>query len=274
MAAMHDGALQTSAKSSTQENYQEAYHYHISCAAALLNERLSRSSFNIAADRNAIWTTAAVLSSLASFAREAYNPELAWPLCPSSSSSLDWMDMHKGISVIYRLVSPVGPGGMFHDLIADPNHSFLVNKWIEDKRDGIEGIPPQFVTLCGLTPASNVHNSPYHATVRALAAIWDMECTPLTGFRFITFISLLQPEMKALLVQKDPRALVLLAYWYTKIFNLHFWWHQRAVIECAAICIYLKRYHYLDPLVMDMLQYPLSRLDELNTGIPALKPLF
>lgn len=267
---MHDGSCQGLADSSFAENSRQLYYYHNSCAAALFNERLSKPAFK-AVDRNAIWMTASLLGNMASFSIESYDPELSWPLSSFSTSSLDWMGMHRGMAVIDNLCAPCEPGGMFHELLQHPTYNFLKNKWIVDNRDGVEGIPLQFVTLCDLTPASNAQNCPYYASVRALAQIWDMESTRYTAFRFLSFISLMSSEMKALLVRKDARALLILAYWYTKMFHVHCWWHQRAVVGCAAICIYLKRYHYSDALIMDMLQYPLSKLGEIDTGIPAWK---
>ena len=207
-----------------------------------------------------------------SFSMEPRDHGLAWPLS-SSTSSLDWLDMHKGMAVLSNLCAPSDPGGIFYELNQHPAYSILKNKWVVDDRDGVDGIPSQFVTLCDLSPASNARNCPYHASVRALAQIWDMESTVYTAFRFLTFISLMPSEMKALLASKDARALLMLAYWYTKMFHVHYWWHQRAVVGCAAICIYLMRHHYSDPLIMDMLHYPLSKLGGIDAGVSALKML-
>ncbi|OKL57879.1 hypothetical protein UA08_06709 [Talaromyces atroroseus] len=260
MAAMHDGSLQVSREPSSTNNSQATQYYHHSCAAALFNHRLSR-SVDKPADHNAIWATASMLGNMASFSIKTYDPELAWPMAPSTDSSLGWMEMHKGVYTVYKMASPGDPGGMFHAIINDPQYTFLKNKWDEDTREGTEDIPPQFVALCDLDPSSNAQNNPYHATVRGLAAIWDMECTQDTALRFISIISLMRPEMSALLMQKDARALLLLAYWFTKMFHVHWWFQQRCFVECAAICMYLKRYYHSDPLIMDMVQYPLSRLE-------------
>lgn len=272
MAALQDGSSQLLTGATCSTNSRQQYHYHSQCAAALFNDRLSKPAFK-AADRNAIWTTACLLGNMTSFLIESYDPETSWPLSSSSPSPFDWLDMHRGMAILFKICAPDQPGGLFHSLLQDPTYTILKDKWIVDNRDGIEGIPWQFVTLCGLTSSSNSQNSPYHASVRSLAQIWDMESTPHTAFRFLTFISLMSPEMKTLLVQKDARAMLILAYWYSKMFHVHYWLHRRAVVGCAAICIYLKRYHSSDYLMMDMLQYLLSKLREFDTGMPALKEL-
>lgn len=269
MAAMHDGYL---GANRAESNSREAYYYHNSCAAALFNHKLSSGTFTTA-DRDAIWTTACLLSNMSSFVIEADNPEQSWPLSQSSSSTLEWLEMQRGMKAIYQLCSITEPGGMFYELLQHPKYSFLQYKWVEDTRDGIEDILPEFVTLCSLTPLSNAQNSPYHLAVRALSAIWDMECTQYTVFRFLSFASLMRSEMKELLMKKDAPALVILAYWYTKIFRVHRWWHNRAVVECAAICIYLRRYHYSNSFIMHMLKFPLSKLEDFAPGITASKSL-
>lgn len=265
---MQDGSSELLAGTSCSEISRQQYHYHSQCAAALFNERLSKPAFKTT-DRNAIWTTACLLGNMSSFSIESSDPEMSWPLSPSADSSLDWLDMHKGMAVFYNLCAPQEPGGIFHDLLHRPAYNVLKDKWVVDNRDGVEGILSRFANLCDLNPASNRQNSPYHFSLRLLTQIWDMESTRLTAFRFLTFISLMPPEMKALLTQKDARAMLILAYWYTKMFHVHYWLHQRAVVGCAAICIYLQRYHYWDPLIMDMLQYPLSKLAEFDTRTSA-----
>jgi hypothetical protein len=272
MAALQEGSSQLIADAICLENSRQQYHYHSQCAAALFNERLSKPAFK-AIDRNAIWTTACLLGNMTSLLVESHDPVIPWPLSLSSDSSFDWLDMHRGMTIIYKICAPDEPGGLFHSLLQNPAYTFLKHKWTVDSRDGVEGIPSQFVDLCGLTPSSNAQNSPYHASIRLLAQIWDIESTHHTAFRFLTFISLMPPDMKTLLVQKDAPAMVILAYWYSKMFHVHYWLHRRAVVGCAAICIYLKRYHSSDYLIMDMLQYPLSKLGEFYTGIPELKKL-
>lgn len=269
---MQDGYSKLLAGTGCSEITRQQYHYHSQCATALFNERLSK-PVSRTTDRNAIWTTACLLGNMTSFAIESSDPEMSWPLSPSADSSFDWLNMHKGMAVFYNLCAPQEPGGIFHDLLRHPAYNVLKDKWAVDSRDGVEGILSQFANLCDLSPVSNRQNSPYHFSLRLLTQIWDIESTPHTAFRFLTFISLMPADMKALLMQKDPRAMIILAYWYTKIFHVHYWLHQRAVVECAAICIYLKRYYSWDPQIMDMVQYPLSKLSAFDGRISALEPL-
>jgi hypothetical protein len=247
----------------------ETQYYHLGRAAALFKERLTKPSIKTA-DRNAIWTTASLLNHMSSSALKTWDPEKSWPLAASPDPHLDWFNMSQGLLTIYKLASPAEPGGLFHDVFAKPGvpgRDVLKNKWEQDSREGIDGIPFSFISLCELNVSSNAENNPYHAAVRALIEIWDMEPNKYTVFRFMSFISLLRPEMKDLLQQKDPRALLILAYWYTKMFHLHWWVHQRSVVECTAICVYLERYYSSDGLLMDMLKCPFSRLERFRRGM-------
>lgn len=247
----------------------ETQYYHLGRAAALFKDRLTKQDIQTA-DRNAIWTTASLLNHMSSSALNTWDPEQSWPLATMSDPHLEWFNMSRGLFTIYQISSPIEPGGLFHGLLHKPEHEYLIHKWKQDSREGIDGIPFSFISLCELNVSSNAENNPYHAAVRALIEIWDMEHNKYTAFRFMSFISLLRPEMKDLLQQKEPRALLILAYWYTKMFDLHWWLHQRSVVECTAICVYLARYHSSDRLLMDMLQCPLSRLEEFRRGM-ALK---
>ncbi len=75
--------------------------------------------------------------------------------------------------------------------------------------------------------------------------------------RFFAFFSQIDPALDQLLADKDPGALLLLAYWYAKVIPFEGWFlGKRALIECRAICIYLERYHGDLPNLQDALAFP------------------
>ena len=59
---------------------------------------------------------------------------------------------------------------------------------------------------------------------------------------FLIFISDPQPVYKSLLERKDPRALLIFAWWNAKVSQAgEYWWIQRRVVlEGRAICLYLR----------------------------------
>ena len=54
----------------------------------------------------------------------------------------------------------------------------------------------------------------------------------------------MQPVYKSLLERKDPRALLILAWWNAKVCHVEeCWWIQRRIVlEGRAICRYLRRW--------------------------------
>lgn len=73
---------------------------------------------------------------------------------------------------------------------------------------------------------------------------------------FWSFVSNMRPEHKRLLERKDPRTLLLLAYWYAKVCQCQVWWLlRRAAFEYQAICIFLERYRGHEMDIRELLQH-------------------
>ncbi len=123
---------------------------------------------------------------------------------------------------------------------------------------GTEGVPAAFVELCGLDAESD-ENNPYFLAVHTLARLLPLQCDRTKFLTFLCFVTHLHRDFKLLLAGKDPRALVLLAYWYAKVCRGVWWIERRAVIECQAICLFLERFHGDDEKVMGMLGFPRMR---------------
>jgi len=74
---------------------------------------------------------------------------------------------------------------------------------------------------------------------------------------FLTFIGTISPEYMRLLEEKDPRALLLMAYSYAEVSQFGIWWlSRRAILEGEAICIYLKRLDHGYDEIEQLLQLP------------------
>lgn len=120
----------------------------------------------------------------------------------------------------------------------------------------LQGLPSQFINLYGLDATGATHDNPYQIAASALAQTLDTDFYYSTILDSFSFLNDMQPGYKLLLERKDPRALLLLAFWYAKICQSGLWWiHQRAALECRAICIYLERYHRHESEIETLLQY-------------------
>ena len=247
ITAIHDRYLSESPTS--RHTITEVYHW--SQAAALFNQKLSAPVQSF--DCDALWVTAVLLCSTIFSSVDASSPEEAWPLKPSEPSDLEWMRMICGKMVIWNLTNPSRPDGLFNALAV--NHEC----WGPSSTDELEGISPAFVQLYGLENPSTAYNNPYHTAVHALAPLLHIECNQTTVPKFVQFICDLQPNFKDLLEQKDPRALLLMAYWYAKMCQSIWWAVRRARLECQAICLYLERYYLYETAIQEMLYFPKMR---------------
>jgi hypothetical protein len=251
ITATHDRYL--SASTNPRQTVTEVY--HLSRAAALFNRKLSNPIQPH--DRDGLWAGAVLLGTIAFSWIEASTPEEAWPLRPADPSDLEWLRISESKATIWNITNPQRPDSIFHVLKDDFESGYFASNAIP--RCGIEGLPDIFVQLCGLDEASTESSSPYYVALRVLTPLLGVECERATITRFLRFISHMQPVFKRLLELKDPRALLLLAYWYAKVGRAVWWLEWRAVMECRATCLYLERYHAGETAVLELLLFPKIR---------------
>jgi len=227
--------------------------YHWFRAAALLNEKLSAPIQP--SDRDALWGTASIMGIITCSSFEGASPEDAWPLKPPDPSDLGWIRMAHGKSAIWDATDPLRPDSLFSSLGGTCGGGYFPSV----HKVCIEHVPSAFVQLCGLTESSTKENNPYHDPVQSLTALLYIDCDRSTLMEFFSWISIIRSHFKLLLENKDPRALLLLAYWFAKVCRAMWWVERRAVLECQATCIYLERHCADDKAIMDLLQFPKIR---------------
>lgn len=257
LTAVHDRYLNP--QSTVNQNAIETY--HLGKALVLFNEKLSGGIKP--GEGDAVWATAALLG-LVSFAMiDATKPEEAWPLAPPSHTDLEWLAMSDGKKAIWDIANPLRRQSVFHKLSGDFERDYFAA--LKPKpSDGI--LLADFAHLCNLDDPSD--NNPYYEAVHNLIPLLDLECNSSTMMRFISFIGHMNPRFKLLLERKDPRAMLLLAYWYSKVCKSQWWVSRRASLECQAICIYLERHHDDIPNVHELLRFPKIRCGLLDSWPP------
>jgi|ERR1700722_3788389 hypothetical protein len=248
LALMHDRYL--SASPNTKQSTAEAFYWYK--GTALFNSRLSKPIQP--SERDALWITAVLLGAIAFACIEAKMPEEAWPLRPPSSLDLDWLRMCDGKKEVWKIADPLRAGSAFQPLAPEHQKDFLPTYSTVAE---LETLPSELINLNGLDATSTTNNNPYHAATSILAPLMNIECNHSTILKFLSFIRYMHPDYRRLLERKDPRALLLLAYWYAKVSQYQQWWiWQRVVLECQATCIYLERYHGDDTTIQNLLQFP------------------
>ncbi|KAF2803320.1 uncharacterized protein BDZ99DRAFT_453585 [Mytilinidion resinicola] len=227
--------------------------YHMSHTAAQFNKVLSKPLKE--SDRDAVWTTAILLGVSAFAYTDASVPAESWPLKPSDPDDLEWLRMTELKHAIYKLTDPLRYGSMFYQL----RDEYLTSYLSTIPEYGIEGIPETFVDLCELDASSSITSCPYFHSLHMLSQLLRTEYARVTFIKYLAFIMHMTPEYKRLLGLKDPRALVILAYWYGMVVDAMWWLKRRARLECQAVCLYLEKYHSHDTKIMEMLRYPKVR---------------
>ncbi|ESZ93261.1 hypothetical protein SBOR_6361 [Sclerotinia borealis F-4128] len=248
LTACHDRYLTLQVATSSQRTPVEAY--HLSRAASLFNQKLCAPIANH--DKDALWATAALLGVVAVSSIEASSPYEAWPLTPYADTDLYWLRMSESKTVVWELTNPMREDSIFHVLSTEYHNT-------HSKRDehlDLSALPIHFVELFDLNEYSTVANNPYYSTIISLERILHIECDRTAMLSFLGFLTHMSPRYKILLKMKDPRALLLLSYWYGKVWKLVWWVERRAILECQAICICLQRYHADDTLIQEMLSVP------------------
>jgi hypothetical protein len=196
-------------------------------------------------DRDAVWAAASMLGVITFASVEDPTLEDTWPLASSGSAEPEWLKMGQGKAVLASLAQPDRPGSIFHGL-------FSTFPTIEHSLDNV---PSSFIKLYELD-AFPAKSSPYAIPLIHIFAPLSMECPSSSMTVFYAFNSCMQSELGRLVVEKDSRALLLMAYWYSKICMGQWWLRRRALIEGRATCTYLARYCAHDPKIQDLLKVP------------------
>ncbi|KAK4937627.1 hypothetical protein LTR10_021773 [Elasticomyces elasticus] len=119
----------------------------------------------------------------------------------------------------------------------------------------LENVPSGFMDLYELEGVSS-DSSPYAVPVTSIFAPLDMESSSSVIALFYAFKSCMQKEFGHLVVSKDPRALLIMAYWYSKICTGQWWLRRRALMEGRATCMYLERHCARSTTIQELLQAP------------------
>ena len=254
----HDRYLSSDPRKSPSA--QECYHW--SRALSAFNKQLYR--IPQGDEPAALLTIAAALGVLTCYHMEATTPEEAWPLAPSSPSDLTWLKMSDGKKEVFKLTqkSNAEPTPLFRKLTTfytndiDPATSNSRPAKLE------ASLPPMIFRLYDFDPARDADDTddPLKWAANRLAQILATNCGPNTVvLGFLMLIGSMRPDFKELLIQKEPRALLLLAWFFAKVNQLDLWWlSRRSLLEGQAICIYLETMYPNDGDMLKLVEYPKS----------------
>ncbi len=221
-------------------------------------------------DADAMLGTSTLVSGIAFAMIEASTPNQVWPF--GLARQLSWIRIQGGIDLIFQAVRPLGLGSAIRKLFLDmgdderergrdqvqtterPENGL---RWMDKRQVQIEipangGLFDQLVCFCEPDGPSN----PYHEALEALAPLIHLECDAETLLYHLSFITALTPTFKALLENKNHKALLVMSFWYAGLCTYDCWWtQQRSMVECRAICEYLET-HAEDGRILQILRFP------------------
>lgn len=212
---------------------------HFTRGTALFNMKLSGPL--TPSEKDAIWAAATLLGSSTLAGDDALSPEQAWPLRKSSQSDLDWLRMYDGKREIWRIADPTRPNCCLRLLSQEVD---MVHQKMSMAEPGLKQLPGELCRLLGPHGHINLQTNSYRFSANILNNLMAMKSSETSILAFLTFITLMEADFRQLLVDKDPYALILLAYWFAEFSQHHAWFvWRRSILECQAICLYLTRYH-------------------------------
>jgi hypothetical protein len=218
--------------------------------------------------RDALWASAALLGVIQFASIDVRSAEEAWPLKPSDPSDLDWLKMSEGKKAIFALTDPLRPDSAFRKMSI--NHDSLFRPMIEPqdqyKPHAID-LTRDFVDMFDLGPTSTRYDNPYYRPAMILARLLHIKCDGNNILEFFGFMMHMGPELRALLDGKDAKALLLVVYWYAKLYRGQWWLRRRGLLEGQAICMYLDKYYSDNAKLQRMLEWPKAEL-----GLEVLPP--
>ncbi|KKK16535.1 hypothetical protein ARAM_006958 [Aspergillus rambellii] len=200
--------------------------------------------------------SACLLMTVNSFPLEKYNPRQSFVFSENPAPSLNWLFVQSGLSHLLCRAQPWLPRSMWLETFLSSSREN--RDFYQDKRPGRDRLPSALADICGITEHTTEETNPYLWPLRMLTPLLSVEPSLATFSQFTTFMGRLLPEFHDRLIQKDPPALILLAWWLALMYSIDLWWVKtRARSECAAICMYLENSR--DPLVLKLLEFPAQR---------------
>ncbi|KAF2477691.1 uncharacterized protein BDR25DRAFT_275020 [Lindgomyces ingoldianus] len=237
LTLMHDAHLSSDAIMSMRFKTMSLKHWNT--GNVLFQRILSRPIEP--SSRDALWATAALTGALVFSYVENTDMEQSWPLKSPDPHDLDWLKLSDGKKAIWHLTDPLRPDSMFKILVQEHEH-LHVPGWVEE--NDLSLLPKETRRLFNITPSSTVQNNPYHLPALILSRLQDMNPTHDNILNFLYFMGHMSPEFRTLLETKDPRALLLLAWWFKRLETGELWWLKgRASVEGMAIQVWLQRWY-------------------------------
>ncbi|KAK2813656.1 hypothetical protein FQN50_000054 [Emmonsiellopsis sp. PD_5] len=185
------------------------------------------------------------------FFEEDYSPCNSF-VFSSDPSALNWVLMQSGLSHILPKIQPWLQNCIWFVPFMEAYSEYCE---IDTTTPGVEGLHGELAELCEIDEESTAENNPYHSALRTFMSMVDIEVNRTTFIKLMFFLGNLKPSFTRLLQKREPRALLILAFWLGKMCEDPAGWiYPKLHMECLAICMYLDGNQ--DQRITRLLEYP------------------
>lgn len=229
----------------------ESFHgFH---GTALFNSMLFESPEE--SEKDALWACAAMLGALSLAGLNARTAAECWPLREPSAEDLDWLRMSDGKKAVWKLADPLRESSIWRKGLQFNLKERPIPQTARVPQ--MDALYPFLTKLYDFDESAHNDGDPYYTATSIIVRLLPIDPNHSTILYFLSFIGHMDPAYKNLLHQKDPKAMLLLAWWYAKVLDYNVWWmYRRVSLECKAICVYLNNRFMPDSEIGRLLEFP------------------
>ncbi|KAL4799465.1 hypothetical protein BDV19DRAFT_260297 [Aspergillus venezuelensis] len=221
--------------------------------------------------------SACMLMGITSLAPQQFSIQDSW-VFTGRASDLNWLAIQGGLAIILKVAGRYVPGSIWGEPFSH-SHQEECKLFRFEIDKGREGLHPALADLCGITEDTTDQTNLYWYSIKLLTPYLTLPPTEQNAALCATWMGRIEPSFVNMCRVRDPRALVILAWWMGLMCSLSQWqqWVEgRVRQECIAVCIYLEGLG--DEDIMPFLEYPATAAgyvlqhDYATGGIP-LQPI-
>jgi hypothetical protein len=192
-----------------------------------------------------------ILIGMFSFSAESFSPLDSW-VFSDDPFTMNWLSVQGGLRCLLEITHSWLSASIWNEAFQESS----AWEYYDDQRMGREDLDPDLADLCNISNTTTEETNPFHWPLRMLCPLLRIPRHECGASRITNFMGRLLPDFVTLLAAKEPRALLILAYWLALMCSsVHDWWAaSRVKFECQAICMYLEAWG--DSRIIKLLDFP------------------
>ncbi|KAI9372813.1 hypothetical protein BJX61DRAFT_533643 [Aspergillus egyptiacus] len=199
--------------------------------------------------------SACMLMGITSLIPQKFEIKDSW-VFTGRHSDLNWLAIQGGLNAVLKVAGRHVPKSIWGTAFSQ-SHELESQLFKYQVKQGREGLHPELADLCEINEWTTEESSPYYSPLKLLSPLLELEGNPQNASLCASWMGRIEADFVNLCRERDPRALVLLAYWMGLMCSLSQWqnWVEgRIRLECIAVCIYLESLG--DPAIRPFLEFP------------------